>query len=75
MEEQLKENQEELKTREQKKRATYAKRKRGIVHENDKNKGTSHVQNELGKHMHQDEQELLSAWEGWHWDDNERRVA
>ena len=20
--------------------------------------------------MHQDEQELLSAWEGWHWDDN-----
>ena len=20
--------------------------------------------------MHQDEQELFSAWEGWHWDDN-----
>ena len=24
----------------------------------------------MGKHMHQDEQELLSAWERWHWDDN-----
>ena len=21
--------------------------------------------------MHQEEQELLSVWEGWHWDDNE----
>ena len=24
----------------------------------------------MGKLMHQDEQELLSAWEGWYWDDN-----
>ena len=21
--------------------------------------------------MHHDERELLSVWEGWHWDDNE----
>ena len=25
---------------------------------------------EMEKLMHQDEQELLSVWEGWHWDDN-----
>ena len=24
----------------------------------------------MGKLMHHDEQELLSVWEGWHWDDN-----
>ena len=28
------------------------------------------VEAEMEKLMHQDEQELLSAWEGWHWDDN-----
>ena len=42
LEEQLKENQQELNMREQKK-ATHAKRTRGIVHDNDKSKGTSHV--------------------------------
>ena len=47
-----------------------AKRIRRIVHENDKNKGLSHVQNEMGRLMHHDEQELLSVWEGWPWDDN-----
>ena len=33
-------------------------------------KGLSHVQNEMGRLMHHDEQELLSVWEGWHWNDN-----
>ena len=33
------------------------------------NKGTSHVQDEMGKLMHHDEHALLSLWEGWHWDD------
>ena len=47
-----------------------AERIRRIVHENDKNKGSSHVQNEMGRLMHHDEQELLSVWEGCHWDDN-----
>ena len=31
---------------------------------------SSLVEAEMGKLMHQDEQELLSVWEGWHWDDN-----
>ena len=35
--------------REQKKKAKDAKRTRGIVHESDKGKGTSHVQNEMVK--------------------------
>ena len=51
--------------------AEEAKRIRGIVHENDKIKGTSHVQDEMGKLMHHDERGLLSLWEGWHWDDRE----
>ena len=38
MEEQLREDRQESKTREQKKEAKDAKRIRGIVHENDKNK-------------------------------------
>ena len=38
-EEQSREDKQELKTREQKKRAKDAKRIRGIVHENGKNKG------------------------------------
>ena len=42
----------------------------GTVHENDKNKGTCHVQDETEKLMHHEEQELLSLWEGWHWDDD-----
>ena len=69
-EEQLREDQQELKTREQKKKAKGAKRIFGIVHENEKSKGTSHVQDEMEKLMYHDEQELLSLWEGWHWDDN-----
>ena len=28
------------------------------------------MQDEMGKLMHHDEKELLSTWEGWHWDDN-----
>ena len=67
MEEQLREDKLELKTREQKWKTQDAKRIRGIVHDN---KGTSHVQDEIGKLMHHDEQELLSLCEGWHWDDN-----
>ena len=40
-----------------------------IVRENDKNEDLSHVQSEMGKLTHHDEQELLSVWEGCHWDD------
>ena len=29
-------------------------------------KGTRHVQDDMEKLMHHDEQELLSLWEGWH---------
>ena len=67
--EQLRENQQELKTRELKKKAKDAKRIRGIVHENDKGNGISHVHIKMKKLMHHDEQELLSLWEGRHWDD------
>ena len=69
MEELFREDEQELKTRDQKKRATDAKRIRGIVHENDKHQGTSHVQDKMYKLMHHDEQELLSLREGWRWDD------
>ena len=62
MKEQLREDQQELKTFEQKKKATDARRIRGIVHENNKSKGTNHVQAEMVKLMHHDEQELLSLW-------------
>ena len=41
-----------------------------MVHENDISKRLSRVQNEMGRLMHHDAQELLSVWEGWHWDDN-----
>ena len=47
-----------------------AKRIRRIVREKDKNKDLSQVQNEMGRLMHHDEQELLIVWQGWHWDDN-----
>ena len=57
----------ELKTREQKKKAKDAKKTRGIIREN---KGTICVQDEMQKLMHHGEQELLSLWEGRHWDDN-----
>ena len=40
-EKQLKEDEQELQTREQKRKATDAKRIRGTVHENDRNKGAS----------------------------------
>ena len=43
---------------------------RGIVHDDNKNKRLSRVQNEMVNLMHHDEQELLSVWEGWHWDDS-----
>ena len=56
--------------RERRKRAEDANRICGITHENAENKGLSLVEAEMGKLMHQDEQELLSVWEGWHWDDN-----
>ena len=58
MEEQVKEDQQELETREKK---GGWKVRRGYA---------GHVQNEMGKLKHHDEQELLSICEGWHWDDN-----
>ena len=38
-----------------------------IINDTAENKGLSLVEAEMGKLMHQDEQELLSVWEGWHW--------
>ena len=70
MEEQAKEDQQELETREKKRKMEDAKRIRRIVHENNKNKQLSHVQSGMGGLVHHDGQELLSMWEGWHWDDN-----
>ena len=43
---------------------------RGTAHQKNKNKILGHVQNEMGILMRHDEQELLSVWEGWHWDEN-----
>ena len=63
-------DQQELKTREQKKKAKDGRRIRRIVHENDRSEGTGHVQDEMEKLMHHDGQELLSLWEGRHLDDN-----
>ena len=68
MEEQLKEDQQELETREHQRKMEDAKMIRRIVLGNDKNKGLSHVQNEMGRIVHHDEQEQLSVWEGCHWD-------
>ena len=70
MEEQLREDEQDLKTREAKKEVKDAKRIRGIFHANDKNKGTGRVLGEMENLMHHDEQELLSLWEGWHCDDH-----
>ena len=70
MEEQLKEDQQEPETREHQRKVEDAKRIRRTVRENNKNKHLSHVQSEMGKLMHYDEQELLSVWDAWHWDDN-----
>ena len=64
MEEQLKEDQQELETREHQRKVEDAERIRRIVHENDKNKGVGHVQDEMGRLMHHDEQELLSVGDG-----------
>ena len=70
IEEQLDKDKQELEMHEQRKRAEDANRICSIIHENAKNKGLSLVEAEMGKLVHQDEQELLSAWEGWHWDEN-----
>ena len=68
MEEQLKEDEQELMMWERRKKSKDAKRIRGIVHENDRNNRTSLAHDEMGYLVHHDEQELLSLWEGWHWD-------
>ena len=52
MEEQPKEDQQELETREHQRRVEDAKRICRMVHDNDKSKGLSHVQNEMGRLMH-----------------------
>ena len=49
MEEQLKEDQQELETREHQRKVEDAKRIRRIAYETDKNKGFCHVQNEMGR--------------------------
>ena len=64
IEEQLKEDLQELKTRERKRKVEDAKRIRRTVHENNRHKELSHTQSEMGKLVHHDEQELLSLWEG-----------
>ena len=74
MQVQLRKDQQELKTREQMKKSKAAKRIGGIVHETCKHTRTSHVQNEMGRLMHHDEQELLSLWEGMQ-DAREARVT
>ena len=60
----MREDQQELKTREQKKKAKDAKRIRWNVHKTVKNKGTSHVQDEMEKLMHHDEQNCSSCGKG-----------
>ena len=66
IDEQLKKDEQEVEMREQRKRAEDANRMCSIIHE----RGLSLVEAEMEKLMHQDEQELLSVWEGRHWDDN-----
>ena len=56
--------------RERRKKAEDANRICSIVHENAENKGLSLVQSEMVRTHAQNEQELLSVWDGWHWDDN-----
>ena len=53
-----------MKTWEQEMNAQDAKRMRGIVHENDKNKGTSHRHKEVEKLMHHDEQYCSACGKG-----------
>ena len=57
---QLKGDERKWKTQEQKKKAKDAKSIRGIVHENDRNKGASRANEGMGHLMRHDEQELLS---------------
>ena len=64
IEEQLEKDKQELEMREQRKRAEDANRICSIIHENAETKWLSLVEAEMGKLMHQDEQELFSAWEG-----------
>ena len=61
MEEQLKEDQQELETREQKRKVEDVQRIRRMVHEHDRSKRQSHMQNDMGRLMHHDGQELLSV--------------
>ena len=70
IDEQLKKDKQELEMREQRKRAEDANRICSIINENAESKRLSLVEAEMEKLMYQDEQELLSVWEGWHWDDN-----
>ena len=65
-EEQLNKDQLLLVMREQSKRTGDANRICSITHESAENKGLSLLETEMGKLLNQDEQELLSAWEGWH---------
>ena len=64
IDEQLKKDKQELEMREQRKRAEDANRICSIINEKAENKGLSLVEAEMEKLMHQDEQELLSVWEG-----------
>ena len=59
-----------METREKKRKVEDVQRIHRMVHGNDKNKRLNHMQNEMGRLMQHDEQDLLSVWEGWHWDDN-----
>ena len=43
---------------------------RRMVHENGRSKRLSLMQDEMGRLMHHDEQELLRRVEFWHWDNN-----
>ena len=70
IEEQLREDQQELEMRERKRKVEDAKKIRGVVHEKDKSKASRRVQDEMGRLVRHDVQELLSVWEGWHWVDN-----
>ena len=58
----MRRDQQDLKTREQKRKPEDAKKIRGTVHGNNKNKGMSQVQDEMVKLKHHDWQELLRLW-------------
>ena len=68
-------DKQELEMREQRKRAEDANRICSIINENAENKGLSLVEAEMEKLMRQDEQELLSVWEGMALGRQQRRVA